>query len=377
MDHDKTREAALAPEALADPPTALSGAAYAPAGSSAASSAPSQREPFAEFMTTDLPRWALVRHRMDPEEVTDVAAAVAAALDQQRAAVKPGSRVCLAVGSRGIDRIDEVVRAAVAWFRAAGHSVFAIPAMGSHGGATPEGQLEVLASYGITPRIDRLRDPLQHGDGRAGFGSPRRAGLRRSERLSKAPTSSSRSTASSRTPTSPARVESGLMKMIAIGLGKQRGADTFHRQGFAVFHELIPASRRIHLSKVNIPFGLALVENGYARLWRIEAVPRDRVWDRERELLAAARSADGAPAARQPSTSWSSTTSARTSAGSAWTRTSSAATTRGPPAIPPRIQRIVVRDLTAETEGNAVGIGMADVVLRPRGRARWTRTRPT
>jgi len=61
-------------------------------------------------------------------------------------------------------------------------------------------------------------------------------------------------------------IESGLMKMIAIGLGKQKGADTFHRQGFATFHDLIPEVAEFTLSKVNIPFGLALVENGYARL---------------------------------------------------------------------------------------------------------------
>jgi len=84
-------------------------------------------------------------------------------------------------------------------------------------------------------------------------------------------------------------IESGLMKMIAIGLGKQKGADTFHRQGFATFHDLIPEVAEFTLSKVNIPFGLALVENGYARLWRIEAVRRDRIWDRERELLVMAR----------------------------------------------------------------------------------------
>jgi uncharacterized protein (DUF362 family) len=66
-------------------------------------------------------------------------------------AITPGARVCLAVGSRGIDRIDEVVAAAVERVREAGSEVLIVPAMGSHGGATAEGQLEVLASYGITP----------------------------------------------------------------------------------------------------------------------------------------------------------------------------------------------------------------------------------
>jgi hypothetical protein len=95
------------------------------------------------------------------------------------------------------------------------------------------------------------------------------------------------------------------MKMIAIGLGKQRGADTFHRQGFATFHELIPEpSPSSHVPRANIPFGLALVENGYARLWRVEAVPSDaRSAERERELLVAGPRADGAAAALRGSTS--------------------------------------------------------------------------
>jgi len=142
MQHEKTQDAAIRPEILADPPVSVD--THQP-------SRLSRGEPFAEFMHRDLPRWALVRQRMDPNEVTDVAAAVGAALEPARAAIEAGSRVCLAVGSRGIDRIDEVVRATVAWVRAVGAEVFVVPAMGSHGGATAEGQLEVLASYGMTP----------------------------------------------------------------------------------------------------------------------------------------------------------------------------------------------------------------------------------
>jgi hypothetical protein len=158
-------------------------------------------------------------------------------------------------------------------------------------------------------------------------------------------------------------VESGLMKMIAIGLGKQRGADTFHRQGFATFHELIPAVAEFTVSKVNIPFGLALVENGYARLWRIEAVPRDRIWDRERELLATARER----MARLPLGAIDVLVLDYIGKDISGLGMDSNVVGRyyaGPTGAGPSIGRIVVRDLTAETEGNAVGLGMADVVLR-------------
>jgi hypothetical protein len=114
---------------------------------------------------------------------------------------------------------------------------------------------------------------------------------------------------------------------------------------------------------VNIPFGLALVENGYARLCRIEAVPRDRIWDRERELLAMARE----QMARLPLGSIDVLVLDYIGKDISGLGMDSNVVGRyytGPTGAGPSIQRIVVRDLTAETEGNAVGIGMADVVLR-------------
>lgn len=106
---------------------------------------------FAVFRHTMLPGWALVRHRLAADEIDGVASAVADAFATVAARIRPGLRVCLAVGSRGIARTAEVTRAAVSVVRAAGAEVFIVPAMGSHGGATADGQLEVLASLGVTP----------------------------------------------------------------------------------------------------------------------------------------------------------------------------------------------------------------------------------
>ena len=320
------------------------------------------REPFEEFIRGDLPRWALVRHRMDPAEVTDVAAAVRAALAPVEAAIEPGSRVCLAVGSRGIDRIDEVVRAAVAWVRAAGAEVFVVPAMGSHGGATPEGQREVLASYGMTP--ESIGCEIRSGMETVELGEVRSGVPVFVDRIAF-------EDADAIVPINRVKphtdftgeIESGLMKMIAIGLGKQKGADTFHRQGFATFHELIPEVAEFTVSKVNIPFGLALVENGYARLWQIEAVPSDRMAVRERELLVAARDR----MARLPIDVMDVLVLdyiGKDISGLGMDSNVVGRYYKGPTGEGPSIQRIVVRDLTEETEGNAVGIGMADVVLR-------------
>jgi hypothetical protein len=346
MNDDPLPGAAIAPENMTDPPAPRASAGGA----------------FGEFMGAELPRWALVRQRMDPAEVVDVAGAVGAAFEPTRSAVAPGSRVCLAVGSRGIDRIAEVVREAVVWLRAAGAEVFVVPSMGSHGGATAEGQLEVLASYGMTPdsigcEIRSSMETVEIGELRPGV-----------------PVFVDRNACDGADVIIPinrvkphtdftGEVESGLMKMIAIGLGKQRGADTFHRQGFATFHELIPQVAEFTASKVNIPFGLALVENGYARLWRIEAVPRERFFDRERELLVLARER----MARLPLDQIDVLVLdyiGKDISGLGMDSNVVGRYYQGPTGAGPAIQRIVVRDLTPESEGNAVGIGMADVALR-------------
>jgi hypothetical protein len=151
--------------------------------------------------------------------------------------------------------------------------------------------------------------------------------------------------------------------MIAIGLGKQRGADTFHAEGFAAFAELIPAVGRYTLSKVNIPFGLALLENGLSRLRRIEAVAAADIWDREQAL----RDEADAYLARLPIASLDVLVLDRIGKDISGLGMDSNVVGRyytGPTGHGPAIQRIVVRDLTDETEGNAVGIGMADVALR-------------
>ena len=317
---------------------------------------------YPEFRPTGLPRWAPVRQRLDDAPLPDAAAATREALEAVIAQVSPGTRVAVAAGSRGIDRIAEVVATVVARVREAGGEPFIVPAMGSHGGATAEGQLAVLASYGITPAtmgceirssmatidlgevapgvpvfVDRhafedadLIVPINRVKPHTGFAGP---------------------------------VESGLMKMIAIGLGKQRGADTFHRQGYEAFAALIPAVARHTLARAPIGFGVALVEDGHGHLARIEAIPADRIEARERELLDEART-------RMPrlpldaidvlildligkdisGTGMDPNVIGRAKAGAADTG--------------PRIGRIVVRGLTPATEGNASGIGFGDVALR-------------
>ncbi|MGC8633249.1 MAG: hypothetical protein ACP5VP_01045 [Candidatus Limnocylindrales bacterium] len=324
--------------------------------------APGAATDLADILPAGLPAWALVRQRLDPREIDDVRGTVRAALEPVVGGIGAGTRVCLAVGSRGIDRIDQVVAATVERLREAGAEVFIVPAMGSHGGATAAGQLEVLASYGITPEamgceIRSSMATVELGEVRPGVPvfldrtAVEEADLIVPINRVKPHTDFT------------GEIESGLCKMLAIGLGKQHGADTFHRQGFAMFHELLPAVAAFTLAHAPIPFGLALVENGYARLAYLEAVPAAGILVREPELLVMARAA----MARLPFAAIDVLVLDAIGKDISGLGMDSNVVGRyysGPTGIPPAIQRIVVRDLTAETEGNAVGLGMADVALR-------------
>lgn len=317
------------------------------------------------FRHDRLPRWALVRNRFDAGAIEDVDAAVRAAFDAHAdaaAAIRPGQRVCIAVGSRGIDRIAEVTAATVRIVREGGADPFVVPAMGSHGGATPEGQLEVLASLGITE--DSIGAPIRSSMETVQIGSV-------ADRIPVFIDRHAHDDADLILPINRVKphtdftgpVESGLLKMIAIGLGKQRGADTFHSEGFATFAELIPAVAEHIVGRMPIPFGIALVENGYARLRQVELVPADRMYAREQEL----RDDADAHLARLPIAELDVLVIDRIGKDISGLGMDSNVVGRyytGPTGRPPLVQRIVVRDLTDETEGNAVGIGMADVVVR-------------
>ncbi len=181
------------------------------------------------FDRGNLPHWARVRQQLESTLVTDVRTAVAAefARPEIRATIQPGARVALTAGSRGIDRIAEVIAACVAEVRTLGAIPFIIPAMGSHGGATAEGSSNSSPTTTSHRRRWAVRHPRQYGDCRA----------RRVD--GEIPVFFDRIAYEQADVVIPvARVkphtdfhgpiESGLMKMIAIGCGKQKGADAFH-----------------------------------------------------------------------------------------------------------------------------------------------------
>src|SRR4051794_16822674 len=216
------------------------------------------------------PRMIPVRQRFDSPGIADVAAATTRALEPLRERVRPGMSVAITAGSRGIHDKPAVVRAAGEWLRALGAEPFVVPAMGSHGGATAEGQVQLLADLGMTEQalgmpiratmetveLDRLPGgPAVHLDAHAAKAD----GILAVNRI-KAHTDFSD------------EVESGLAKIVAIGLGKRRGAEGIHRFGPANLGVWIPQVARRIVETGKVLGGLAIIENAGDRAARIELV---------------------------------------------------------------------------------------------------------
>ena len=323
------------------------------------------------FERGELPAGLPVRQFLDATEIGDVRAAIAAQFRRPGSWRPPPSRAAGSDHRRepGIDRIDDVVRAVVDEVRALGAEPFIVPAMGSHGGATAEGQLRVHCALWHHRRDDGLSDFSSSMDtvhlGEVEGDVPVWIDRNAFEADAVIPVGRVKPHTDFRGP-----VESGLMKMIAIGLGKQKGAEFFHSQGMEEFHHLIPAVANFTLSQVNIPFGVAVIENGYGNLAQAEAVPAARIWEREQELLRIARERMG----RLPGERIDVLIVDRIGKDISGDGADPNVINRDvagvlPPTeepVTPRIQRVIVRDLTDDTEGNATGIGMADIALRRR-----------
>lgn len=202
-------------------------------------------------------------------------------------AVRPGQSIAVAVGSRGVVNQPLLVRLLVAELKARGARPFIVPAMGSHGGASAEGQEGMLADLGVSE---------------ATVGAPVRSSMevvKLGEAGGGLPVYMDRAAAGADGIVLVNRIkhhvafrgpyESGLFKMLAIGLGKQRGAEVCHNLGFDRMPEHIPALARVALREASVLFGVGLLENGYHETARIAVLPAARIEAEEPELLKEAK----------------------------------------------------------------------------------------
>ncbi len=297
-----------------------------------------------------------VRQRVSTEKVADVRAAVLegmAALPLS-ARVQPGMRVCVAVGSRGISCYAEVVGAVVESLLDVGADPFLVPAMGSHGAATAAGQREVLLGYGMgklgVPILSSL-ETVQIGT--APDGMPILWDRHAAEADAIIPVNRIKAHTAFRAPW-----ESGLFKILAIGLGKPEGADIIHAHGVAT---AMPKAARIAIASKPVIAGVAIVENGQHNPARIAVIPGERIESDEPPLLELAKQL-------QPNLPFDpldllivqqmgkdiSGTGMDTNVIGMWRRNA------GP--REPDYRCIAVFELTPDSHGNASGIGMADLV---------------
>ncbi len=230
----------------------------------------------------NLPTIAPIRQRLSAESIPDPYTETRAQLAQLtlNEKIAPGSSVAIAVGSRGISCIADVVRAMLDSVRELGAMPFLVPAMGSHGGGTADGQQEVLEGYGLgeeqtgAPIVSNM-DVVEVGV--AANGMPVYVNKVVSEADAILITNRIKPHTSFRN-----QWESGLMKICAIGLGKRQGAATIHAYGV---RDAMPAAARIVLETQPIVAGVGIVENSFHKPVRIAALPADRIEEEEPALL--------------------------------------------------------------------------------------------
>lgn len=310
-----------------------------------------------------VPQMVKVLQKFHAPKIHNVAGAVHQAIEDAGvlSRISKGDRVAIAVGSRGIADIPILAREVIHAVKSAGGWPFIVPAMGSHGGATAEGQVDVLEQLGVTEafigapilssmdvvEVGRLPNGLPIYTDKHAYEADKVIVINRIK-----PHTSFRG-----------QVESGLMKMITIGLGKQKGAEAAHAYSFKYMAEHVPEMAKVVLSKVPIIFGLGTLENAYDQPSKIVAVPAEKLEEVEPQLLLEAKnlmprllfdpidvlvvdeigkdiSGDG----MDPNIT-------------------------GRYATPyanggPQVARIVVLGLTDKTHGNANGLGMADMTTR-------------
>lgn len=323
-----------------------------------------------------IPKMVKVKQHFEPSFISpeDIPKVVFEKLERNviSSNIKPGMSIAITCGSRGVANIAIIIKAVVDYVKQRGGNPFVFPAMGSHGGATAAGQLQIVNGYGVTEEamgcpIKASMETKQIGvtdDGRPVFidkYASEADGIILVGRI-KAHTQF------------VGPYESGLMKMAVIGMGKQHGAEGVHEQGFVNMAENIQRYGKVILKNAPVICGVGTIENAYDQTYKLVALRPDEILEQEPELLNEAKkimghilidnadvlivdeigkniSGDG----MDPNVSG--------------TLPRETGVPRGADGSEPRIgnfhaKRVIVLDLTEETHGNANGLGLADVTTQ-------------
>lgn len=315
-----------------------------------------------------LPRMVLVKQRFNGNIVKDINREIKDQYDHHKLyrELEPKSKIAIAVGSRGIKDIDVITKEVIDLLKESDFEPFIIPAMGSHGGATEGGQLKMLESLGITEEkmgvpiisslevveIGRVKIPsilddlpvyidrlAYEADGIVVINRIKPHTLFRHE------------------------IESGLMKMLAVGLGKHIGATMVHKNGFMNFSDIIPAIAGKVLNVAPVYFGVAIIENAFEETSEIKIVTKDYFLEVEKALLIKAKSIMGKINLTDLNLLIIKETGKEFSGDGMDPNVTGRYCN---PNIKPdiSIQRIVLLDISKNTHGNVTGIGAADIITK-------------
>jgi hypothetical protein len=318
-------------------------------------------------MSMNFPRMARIRQRFERQRVDDIVNTVRRELERILPSDIAGKRIAVAAGSRGIRNIALVIQTVVCHLQARGAAPFIVPAMGSHGGATAAGQVEVLRSLGVTEDycgapVRSSMEVVQIGRVPSGCGDGVPVYLDRNAAEADGVILVNRI----KTHTDfKGEIESGLMKMSAIGLGKQTQALVLHRDGTRGIRDVMKQVAGVALSSGKILGGVAIIENAYDETAHIEAIRPADIPAREADLLR-----------------WSKTMMPKLPVedidllvidemGKNYSGTGIDTNIIGRMRIPgepeppsPRVKYVFVRALSDASHGNAAGIGLVDLITR-------------
>ena len=320
--------------------------------------------------TVTLPRMVRVSQKFDHTHIEpeDIPAVIQQQLGRAevRERIKPGMRIAITCGSRGIANIAIIVKAIVDFVKAQGAEPFVFPAMGSHGGATPEGQLEVLRSYNVTEEtmgcpIRATMETVYLGN--TVEGSPVFQDKYAHEADGVILCGRIKAHTTFRGP-----YESGLLKMAVIGMGKQHGAESVHESGFINMARVLPQFARVIFDNTNIVAGVGILENAFDQTYKLAGLTPDEIWEKEPELLKEAKSKMGRIWIENADVLVVDKIGKDISGDGmdpnvTGTFGSPESACDGSPG-PIKAQRTVVLDLTDASHGNANGIGVADITTK-------------
>lgn len=308
----------------------------------------------------EIPRFAKVRYHKEQPRIEDISSAVQAVFDKlgSENRIKKGMRIAVTAGSRQISDYAVILRGILNELKKLGAEPFLVPAMGSHGGATAQGQINVLKEYGVTE--ESMGVPINSSMETVSLGIAKNGMEVRMDRFAyeadgivlfnriKAHTGFR------------GEIESGLMKMIVIGLGKQYGANICHGAGPENMSANIQCIADFALHHSNILLGIGVVENGYHQTYKIEGAWAENIFAKEKELLQESKKLMLSIPFQKADVLIVDEIGKNIAGEGMDPNITGRSYFIGNKA--PYFESIAVMDITKESEGNGTGIGNADVI---------------